>query len=209
MTIGKAHHKPAVNGFHQPAPAGHKAKAPEGGQLEQPQQLPGGAKYNADAFEGGKHCKGHAAEGKKQGGHQKNPGGVTPPGGGTTPPAQGAYPTPPMGGTPPPGGTTPPAQGAYPTTPPTGGTPPTQGTSPAGDPAVGTPQQGIEQAVQEIASMVEKLIEALGGKPPEQVGPGGTAEGAGSVTPPGGAQGAPAQNTGFAPPEAQQVARAA
>jgi hypothetical protein len=194
MTIGKAHHKPAVNGFHQPAPAGHKAKAPEGGQLEQPQQLPGGTKYNTDAFEGGKHCKGH--EGKKQGGHQKDPGGVTPPGGGTTPPAQGAYPTPPAGGTPPVGGTTPPTQGAYPT-PPAGGTPPTQGTPPAGDPAVGTPL-GLEQAVQEIASAVEKIIEALGGQPPEQVVPEGPATGAGGVTPPGGAQGAPAQNTGTA-----------
>jgi hypothetical protein len=197
MTIGKVH-KQAVGGGYGAQPVGHEAKAPKGGKVAEEQQpvLPGGAKYNADGFEGAKHCKGgHAAEGKKNGGHKKDPGQALPPGG-VTPPGQGAYPIPPIGGTPPAGGTppvggTPPAQGGYPTpptggTPPAGETPPTQGTPPVGQPAEGTPEQTLK-TLQEIAGTIEKLIEALGGQPPEQQAPG---------TPPG--------NTGIVPPGAVQ-----
>lgn len=187
MTMVRGH-KHAVGGYGptaQPRPAGHEAKAPKAAEVQQP-PLPGGAKYNADTFEAAKPCKGgHAAEGKKEaGGHKKEPGGgVTPPAGGT-PPTQGAYPsTPPAGGTPP-------AQGAYPTTPPAGEAPPAGGTPPVGQPAEGTPEQGIQKAVEEIANLVQKLIEALGGQPSE---------------PP---QTAPSQNTGIVPPGALQGAPA-
>ena len=208
MTIGKVH-KQAVGGGYGTQPVGKEAKALKGGQVAEEQQpvLPGGAKYNTDGFEGAKHCKGgHAAEGKKNGGHKKDPGQAIPPGG-VTPPGQGAYPIPPIGGTPPGGGTppvggTPPAQGGYPTppaggTPPAGETPPTQGTPPVGQPAEGTPEQTLQKAVEEIANIVEKLIAALGGQPPEQQAPGAPSGNTG-IVPPGGAQGAPSGNTGIA-----------
>jgi hypothetical protein len=171
MTIGRVN-KSAVGGYGataQPKPAGHEAKAPKGEELAE-QPAPGGAKYNADTFEGSKHsCKGgHAAEDKKAGGHEKDKAGeVTPPAGGT-----------------------PPEQGAYPATPPAGGTPPAQGTPPAGDAAEGTPQQGIQKAVEEITNIVQQLIEALGGQPPEQQAPGAPAGNTG-IVPPGAVQGTP------------------
>jgi len=180
MTMVRGH-KHAVGGYGptaQPRNVGHEAKVPKAEEAQQP--LPGGAKYNADTFEGAKSAckKGHAAEGKKEaGGHKKeHAGGATPPAGGT-PPGQGAYPlTPPAGGTPP-------GQGAYPSTPPAGQAPPAGGPPPVGQPAEGTPEQGIQKAVEEIANLVQKLIEALGGQPsePPQSGPGQN----GGIVPPG------------------------
>jgi len=193
--------KPAVGGFAptaQPRPAGHEPKAPKAEELQQP-QLPGGAKYHADTFEAAKpECKsGHAAKGKKEeaegkkdaagkheakeaGGHKKEQaGGATPPAGGT-----------------------PPAQGAYPSTPPTGEAPPVGGTPPVGEPADGAPEQGIQQAVEQLMSSIQKLIEALGGEashvPPVDQG-GNT-----GIVPPGAVQGAPNGNTGIVPPGALQ-----
>jgi hypothetical protein len=69
-----------------------------------------------------------------------------------------------------------------------------------GQPAEGTPEQTMQKAVEEIANIVEKLIEALGGQPPEQQAPGAPPDN--GVTPPGGAQGVPPQNTGIVPPGA-------
>jgi hypothetical protein len=187
MTMVRGH-KPAVGGYGataQPRPVGHEAKAPKAADVQQ-QPAPGGAKYHADTFEAAKPaCKGgHAAEGKKEaGGHKKEQaGGAAPPAGGT-PPAQGASPT-----TPPAGGT-PPAQGAYPTTPPAGEAPPAGGTPPVGQPADGAPEQGIQKAVEEIATLVQKLIEALGGQPsePQQTAPNGNT----GIVPPGAVQGTP------------------
>lgn len=192
MTMVRGH-KPAVGGYGptaQPRSAGHEAKAPKVAEVEQ-QPLPGGAKYHADTFEAGKPaCKGgHAAEGKKEaGGHKKeNAGGAIPPAG-ETPPEQGAYPsTPPAGGTPP-------TQGAYPSTPPAGEAPPVGGTPPVGQPAGEAPEQGIQKAVEQIAGLVQQLIEALGGQPsqPQPTAPGEDP----GIVPPGAVQGDPAQNTG-------------
>jgi hypothetical protein len=183
MVRGNKH---AVGGFAptaQPRPVGHEAKAPKAKELEQ-QPLPGGAKYHADTFEAGKSaCKGgHAAEGKKEaGGHKKEK----------------------AGGEAPPAGGTPPTQGAYPSTPPTGEAPPAGGTPPVGQPADGAPEEGIQQAVEQIMSSIQKLIEALGGQPSQEppTAPGGNT----GIVPPGAVQGAPNGNTGIVPPGAVQA----
>jgi hypothetical protein len=64
-----------------------------------------------------------------------------------------------------------------------------------GQPAEGTPEQALQQALEQIKGMVEKFIEALGGKPPEPQAPGAP-NGNTGIVPPGAVQGDPAQNSG-------------
>jgi hypothetical protein len=60
-----------------------------------------------------------------------------------------------------------------------------------GQPADGAPEQGVQQAVEQIANEVQKLIEALGGQPSQDppAAPGGN--GNTGIVPPGALQGTP------------------